>query len=272
MTAAPRQRPPFDLVTAQVSHTAPVSPRMRRITLTGTQVKGFGAAVGDAIKLVLAGPGQWRPPTALWGPEGLSYLGGTPALRAYSISRVDADAGELDITALTHGRGPGSRWAAAARPGDTVQFVGPRRDYLGTTGADLLLVAGDETAVWVAAGILAELPAGQRAHVVLEVADERDAQPLPDRDGATVTWLYRGDRPAGGGLLEAGVRAVPWPTGRVQAWVAAEAGEVRRIRAYLRGERGLDRASLTTFGYWREGLTSTQLDEAAAAGEEIDER
>jgi NADPH-dependent ferric siderophore reductase len=267
-----RERPPFVSAFAQVLRTEAKSPRMRRITLGGPDVGQLkGAAAADAIKLVLPAPGQNTAPVVEWGPDGLSYVGGgTPVLRAYSIHRLDPGAAELDITVLTHGLGSGSRWARTAAPGDTVQFFGPRRDYFGIDGdADLLLVAGDETAIGAAAGIAAELPAGRRAHIVLEVTDAADEHALPTDAAVTVTWVHRGDGPPGGPLLEEAVRAIPWPGGRVQAWIASEAGQVRGIRRYLRRERGLDRDALTAFGYWRLGMTGTQLDEAAEAGVEI---
>jgi len=48
---------------------------------------------------------------------------------------------------------------------------------------------------------------------------------------------------------------LPWRAGRVHAFVHGEAGEVRKVRRHLLGERGMPRADLSVSGYWRRTMT-----------------
>lgn len=106
--------------------------------------------------------------------------------------------------------GPGASWAAAARPGDRVMLLGPRRGlpYGGiefTPGAATRLVlAGDETAVPAACAILGQLPAGARGAAFLEVPCTADVQAVRHPAGVEVVWLPR-DGVALGSRLQAAV-------------------------------------------------------------------
>jgi NADPH-dependent ferric siderophore reductase len=90
--------------------------------------------------------------------------------------------------------------------------------------------------------------------VFIEVADVAEEQPLPTGAGTRVHWLHRGGRPPGQPLIEAVTSAELPPgvdPGRCQAWLSAEAGAVRDIRAHLLDERGLTRRMVYATGYWR---------------------
>ena len=53
-------------------------------------------------------------------------------------------------------------------------------------------------------------------------------------------------------MLEA-LAALPFPAGRVHAFVHGEAGAVRALRRHLLDERGVPRDDLSVSGYWRRG-------------------
>src|SRR4051812_41317174 len=94
-----------------------------------------------------------------------------PALRTYTVRAFDAAAGELTIDFVHHGdTGLAGPWAAAARPGDRIQFMGPGGAYRPHPDADWHLLAGDEAALPAIAAALDGLPAGTRALAVVEVA------------------------------------------------------------------------------------------------------
>jgi NADPH-dependent ferric siderophore reductase len=116
-------------------------------------------------------------------------------------------------------------------------------------------VAGDETALPAISRILAAAPASTRGTALLEVAGPAEEQPLTAPDGVVVRWLHRADTPPGEStLLADAVAAIERPDGDdVFAWVAAESGAVRAIRADLRGRWGLGRAQHHAIGYWRRG-------------------
>ncbi|MFI2708407.1 SIP domain-containing protein, partial [Nocardioides sp. CER28] len=62
--------------------------------------------------------------------------------------------------------------------------------------------------------------------------------------------------------LVAAVRALPWLSGRVQAFVHGEAEAVMHgIRPYLLREREVPRADASISGYWRKGRTEETFRE-----------
>jgi len=105
--------------------------------------------------------------------------------------------------------------------------------------------------------VLPGLPASASAEVFVEVHDHGEEQPVESPATVTLTWLHRDNRGshslAPGGLLEAAIRGASVPNGHGQVWIACEAQAMRRIRAHLLHERGLDPASLYTRGYWQAG-------------------
>jgi len=191
-------------------------------------------------------------------------------IRTYTVRRFNAAAGELDVDFVLHGaHGPAAAWAAAAEPGDWVGVSDPGGRYRPDPTAQAHLVIGDESALPAIATVLEALSAGGVAagadsagadsagvpvEVFIEVADVAEEQPLPTGAGTRVHWLHRGGRAAGQPLIEA-VTAAELPPGvdpgRCQAWLSAEAGAVRDIRAHLLDERGLTRRMVYATGYWR---------------------
>jgi NADPH-dependent ferric siderophore reductase len=187
--------------------------------------------------------------------------------------------------------GPAATWAAQAVVGDPVVLMGPDRpgrgrawgvEWAPPVTASCLLLAGDETALPAVGAILESLPAGRRAVAVLEVPQAGDVQDLRLPEGSSVRWLARADRPRGellvpavhAALVELGVAAAPaavpedvdldaeplWEVPEdpaagagCYAWLAGEAGVVKRLRRHLVADLGVDRRSVAFMGYWREG-------------------
>ena len=214
------------------------------------------AAAGPTISLLVPRVGdddpRWpsiaRDGRIVWplGAHGVS-------LRSYTARRQDAVSGVVEIDFVLHGDGPAAAWAAAAVPGSRVAVAGG--GSLGDRPAGTLLLAGDETALPAISRILAASPPTTRGVALLEVADASEEQPLPAPPGVTVRWLHRGGTPPGlSTVLRDAVAALPRPEGDdVFAWVAAESGIVRTVRADLRGRWGLGRAQHHAIGYWRRG-------------------
>ncbi len=165
----------------------------------------------------------------------------------------DAEARELTVDFVVHGdEGLAGPWAAAAKPGEEIHFLGPGGAYLPEAGADWHLLAGDESALPAIAASLARMPEGARVHAFIEVAGPEERQELTVPAGAEITWLHRDGAPVGRELVAA-VRALDFPAGRVQAFVHGEAGFVKELRRLLRVERGIPREDLSISGYWRSG-------------------
>jgi NADPH-dependent ferric siderophore reductase len=257
---APRQRRPRVLRTVEVRGVTQITPRVTRITLTGPGLAGFASrAPAEHIKVFLPPPGERSAPRTVPSPDGPIFPPDLPRpiSRTYTPRQFRPDALELDVDFVRHGDGPGSAWAAQARPGDTVVIAGPGGGYHRPPEAAWLVIGGDETSLPAISMVLAGLPSDARADLFVEVHDRDEEQVLESAARLDVTWLHR-DAPgangiAPGGLLDAAIRAAALPNGDGQVWIACEAQAMRGIRGRLLHERGLGAAQLYTRGYWQVG-------------------
>jgi NADPH-dependent ferric siderophore reductase len=232
----------------QVTRVARLSPHMVRVTFTGDDLAAF-CWNGPAAHIKLSYPeeGQAEPPMPQ--PDGPR-----PTMRTYTPRRFDPSVPELDVDFVLHGDGPASEWAAQAREGQALILAGPGPNYQIDPDAEWFLLAGDDAALPAIETILDALPAGTRAHVLLEVADEHEQRPLATAAQLDITWMHRGPDPAQADVaLEAAIRATQLPAGNGRVYVGCEASAMRRIRRHLLQERGLDPATIVTRGYWRLG-------------------
>jgi NADPH-dependent ferric siderophore reductase len=242
----------------EVHRSVRISPNVQRVTFTGAALADFAlGSPGGHIKLFLPPAGAAAPALPVPGPDGPQLPEGAvpPVVRTYTPRRWDPATGELDVDVVLHGDGPASTWAAAAGPGDRAGVAGPGRGYDPGPDAPWFVVAGDETALPAIAAIVAALPAGRPATVLVEIPEAADAQPLPSPAAVTSRWLVRGTEEAGA-PMEAAIRALELPDAAGRAWVAGEAAVIRRLRRHLLEDRGLDGASIVTRGYWKRGASN----------------
>ncbi|WP_197321410.1 siderophore-interacting protein [Saccharomonospora sp. NB11] len=257
-------RPRLAYLTASVRSVRPVTPRLVRVTFTGPDLAHVVDGAPDQyVKVFFPGPGAKAPhlpPTLTddamsWYRRYLAMPDGVrPAMRTYTVRHARPWAAELDIDFVLHDdAGPGSRWAATARPGDEVALLGPHGLYDVPTGTSWQLLVGDETAVPAIAAICERLPEHARAVVFVEVADAADEIPLAGYgDRVDVRWVHRAGADVGEAVLSA-VREATLPTGAPYAWISGEAGLVKHVRRHLVRERGVDKRHITFTGYWRRG-------------------
>jgi len=130
-------------------------------------------------------------------------------MRTYSVREVRGTGAATtvvaDIVLHRHGSsGPSGRWASAARLGDLLGLVGPRRgvpfggiEFAPPGGASRLLLVADETAVPAACRIIADLGPDAQGAAFLEVPLTPDVQPVLAPPGVDVVWLPRDGAPRG---------------------------------------------------------------------------
>ncbi|MFJ7329860.1 siderophore-interacting protein [Streptomyces cyaneofuscatus] len=253
-----------------------VTPRMRRVVLGGEELAAFTrdgighpafAAPGfdDHVKLILAADGDVRAALPAQLPHGIEW---TPAehrlTRDYTPRRVDTQAGELHLDFVVHGDGPAEAWAAAAREGDELWFVGPKSSLRLPERLDWIQLVGDETALPAIGRFLDERPLDAPAHLLVTVSDESARQELALREGDTVTWVVA--EPGDAAALETAVRALPVEAGEGYVWAAAESRALLPVRRYLQRERKLPKDRLNVTGYWhREEAPAPEAETTADA-------
>ncbi|WP_104910853.1 siderophore-interacting protein [Pseudomonas sp. LG1D9] len=230
----------------EVLRVVDITPRMRRITLGGEQLAGFvSLGSDDHIKLLFAQNAAEL--AALESPTfSVKGEGPQPAMRDYTPRRIDLSRGELDIDFVLHGDGPASTWAEQAKPGQHLHIAGPRGSMIVPDIFDSYLLVGDETAIPAIARRLEELPAGRKALVVIEIADEHEKQTLDSAADVQVTWVVRGQDE-----LLGTVRDLQVPEGSLYAWVATETKLSRQVRRVLLDEHKLNDEFVKAVGYWR---------------------
>jgi NADPH-dependent ferric siderophore reductase len=259
-TTVPAQRPARRRTprTGEVVRTSRLTPHMIRVVLGGEGLAGFpaGEFTDHYVKLLFAAGGG-----AYAGPDdheqARAELPGEqwPVTRTYTVRAWDAAAAELTIDFVHHGdAGLAGPWAAAARPGDLIQLMGPGGAYAPSPSADWHLLVGDESALPAIAATLERLPAGVPVRAVVEVASAAEEQDLAVGDQVDLEWVHRGDAGPGEALVAA-VTARPLPPGDGHVFVHGEASAVRELRRYLRDQRGLAPELTSISGYWRRGDT-----------------
>ncbi|MEU0721890.1 siderophore-interacting protein [Streptomyces lavendulocolor] len=243
---------------ARVVRTERLTPHMVRVVLGGDGLDGFTADefTDHYVKLLFGAPGVTYPepfdmarireefPREQW-----------PTTRTYTVRAWDAAQRELTVDFVVHGdEGLAGPWAARARVGDTVRFLGPGGGYAPDPAAAWHLLVGDESALPAIAASLERLPEDAVGHALIEVESPDDEQKVAVPPGVEVRWLHRGRRPVGEALLAA-VEGLDFPPGDVHAFVHGEAGFVKDLRRHLRLERQVPRERLSISGYWRLGKT-----------------
>ena len=233
---------------------AELTPHMRRITLSGADLDRFATEDNLHVRLFFPQPGQ-PPAWPTRGEDGLVQPvepERRPAVRKYTIRRIDAARGLVDIDFLLHeDAGPGSDWAKAAREGDLLGMAGP--GGRGARPADWMLLAGDETALPAIARILERLPAHTQGVALIEVEDAADELPLKKPADFEIGWLHRA---AGAEGLASAVARIPVPRDRSQfCWAGAEFEEIQAIRRHWKDKCGIAKSDQLAVAYWRRGAS-----------------
>jgi NADPH-dependent ferric siderophore reductase len=170
--------------------------------------------------------------------------------RRYTIRHADAAASTVDLDGILHGHGgPGATWFERAQVGDTIEVVGPRGKVVLDASAEWHLFAGDESGVPAFAELIAALPTGSTAVIVVEVADAAEEIDLPD----TTHWVHRdGATPGTQTLLTEALASVDLPAGRGAAYLLGESRAMVALRPTLEA-RGVAHADTFLKGYWNVG-------------------
>ncbi len=230
-----------------------LTPRMRRIVLSGSDLARFGHG-GLHVRLVLPPEGR-APRWPRMGEDGCPVWPDgedAPALRVYTLREVRPERGEVVIDMLRHDgdETPGAGFAARARPGQVVGLSGPIGSALPCAASQILI--GDETALPAIGRMLERLDAQASARVIVEVAGPEEEQPLPSRARVDITWLHRGRGPSLADSVEAlDPGAFPQDT---FLFAGCEFGDFARVRRLVRDRWAWGRERHHVTAYWRRGV------------------
>jgi NADPH-dependent ferric siderophore reductase len=173
--------------------------------------------------------------------------------RSYTVRAWDPERRLLTLDFVVHGdRGLAGPWASAARPGDTLELMGPGGAYTPSPDAPWHLMVGDDAAIPAIAVSLRRIPAGVPVFVVAEVDGPDHEQPLESPGDLRALWIHRSAAPGEDPDLQLrAVHSLALPPGPGHAFVHGEATAVRLVRRHLLLERGLPIEALSATGYWK---------------------
>ncbi len=235
----PRRR---ELVVTRVEK---IAAHMIRVTLGG-DLEGFTSlGFDDHVKLFF--------PTGAIGADGQPEM----ESRDYTPRRYDPSANTLEIDFVIHDAGPATRWAEQVQAGQTLRIGGPRGSFVIPATFDWHLLIGDDTGLPAIARRLAELPAGTRAVVLVEVDRAADQISFESAANVTVTWVHRNGAEAGAtDVLSKALKSLNLPRGDYYAWVACESLTAKALRAQLIADHGANPKWMRAAGYWRRGAVA----------------
>lgn len=186
-----------------------LSPSMMRCVFSGESVREMTTGAPDQrIKLLfpaIDGTPSQLPDVANWYAELLALpKRQRPIARTYTLRRLNAAAGELEVEFVIHGtEGPASSWAMSAEPGARLQVVAPCAasensqggyEWCPTEQTRRVLLIADETAFPAVKGILeqlAGLASPPQAQAFIELPLRADCQDFSHFTFADIHWLPR---------------------------------------------------------------------------------
>lgn len=257
-------RPVRPQVVLEVLASERLSAHMIRLTFGGPGFVDFqDKAVSDRyVKILFA-----KPELGLMPPYDLDALREQlepedfPVRRTYTLRRVDLDAQTLQIDFVIHGdQGLAGPWAQNAKLGDQICFTSPGGLYTPDPAFARHLLIGDETALPAISAAVEDMTPEMVGDIYLEVAGPEDEVQLDVPNGITLHWLHRGGYYTPESTkLEETVRNAEWHEGAVQVFAHGERETMKSLRAYLNGERGVDRKSMSLSAYWAYGRAEDEF-------------
>lgn len=229
-----------------------ITPRLRRITLSGEDLEGFRSlSPDDHVKAFFPRPGESTPLVPTFGPDGVKIPDGAIA-RDYTPRFYRPEANELDLEFFLHEGGSAATWAREAKPGTVLAVAGPRGSMIVPYEFEWYTIFADEAGLPSIARRLSEMPAGARVNAFIEVDGKRDEIIFETKADLKVTWLHRETRPAGTlELFEKVLATYATPTGLGFSWIMTELAIARQLEEKLIAA-GTKKEFIKATGYWRK--------------------
>lgn len=244
-TSIQRVRHPFSARHVQLLARQSISPGFIRLTLGGPEMQGFtSAGFDDHVKLILPQAGLEKPRLPVMVDGRPHIEGERPTMRDYTPLHFDPAGNTLLMDFAIHGTGPAAEWARNAPIGQWLGLAGPRGSMLMPAGLRWQWLLGDETAMPAIERRLAELPAGVRAVVRVQVADPADRRAWKSAADLDLQWVDSLADAAG---------SLEIPEGEGFIWAAGEHRAMAALRKQILAKPGANPKRMRIASYWKRG-------------------
>jgi len=252
--------------TLSVKSAINITPNMRRVTLVGDALKDFPLnAEGAVIKLIFEQAQS----------EELAQSS-KPPMRTYTLAQQRQSPHEIDIDFMLHShkdinldddsnstsntetQGIAVPWALSAKANDQVTFFGPGPVRFINLDAEYFLLAADMTALPALKANLKLLDINAVGKVFIEILSEADKQTLQLPENIELTWIINDTPGSDESPLFHAIQESEWPNTTVAIWAACEYKTMKKIRHYVKDERGIERSHFYVSSYWKKGDTEEQ--------------
>ena len=229
----------------QVLSVTDLSPHMKRIVVTGNELKDFPNDKKSAhVKAIFP-----KPNAANKMPKLGMYFGFKNWMRSYTIREFDPQNLQLTLDfAVNDHEGLASNWAANAKPGDYLGIAGPGDAKHPDLYAESHLMFGDITALPAIASILELMPDNAKGQVWIQVPEALDKQTLSAPANMAINWLVTHDKLTDDFLLALKVQTTELQNTAI--FIAAEASVVRQLKEHLNDHCQYDKTKLYASAYW----------------------
>lgn len=252
-----RVRHPFRSRHVQVLAREQISPGFIRLTVGGPELQGFASAgFDDHTKLILPQAGLEKPnlPQIVDGRPHVE--GERPTMRDYTPLHFDAQQNTLQLEFAVHGTGPAVEWAQSAPIGQWLGMAGPRGSLVIAADLPWHVLLGDETAMPAIERRLAELPAGSRAIVRVQLGNAADQRAWGSQAELDLQWVTS---------LDYAVDGLELPQGEGFVWAAGENRAMADLRKRILSKPGANPKRMRIASYWKQGESGHHEELVAAS-------
>ncbi len=234
----------FKVRMAQIACINDLTPHMRRIVLTGDDLRDFPQGKESAhVKVIVPKPGEDKP-RLTFSPDMKKWA------RSYTVRKFDPVSHELTIDfAVNDHNGLVSNWALLAKPGDLVGIAGPGPTKHTNYHADWHLIVGDLTALPAVAATVEQLPPGAKGYVAIQIPTEDDKQFIKLPEQISLSWIINPDIRKNA-LIEH-LTELRWLEGSPAIFIASESAQMREMKAFVKNQPGYQSDLTYASGYWK---------------------
>lgn len=243
-----------------------ITPNYIRLTFTGEEIAPYAqCSVGANNKIFIPPKGIDQVYFPAKHPTEKTSSDTYAIRRTYTHAGIDLEKQEMYMEFVAHGtEGPASDFAINASIGSPLGVAMKLQQSELVPNVDFYYIIGDATAIPVIRASLATLSPSAKGVVFLEILDCKDKQHITKPEGIEIQWVVNKHLGKNTLLADSAIAYLNKSTEEAMfsrfAFVACEYENVRKMRAFLRKDKGWSREEVKAFSYWKYGVAETKSE------------